>query len=237
MSYALSIVIPTFNESENIEPLLARLDAALTGERWEVLFVDDDSPDGTAERVTRIGRQRGNVRCLKRIGRRGLTSACIEGFAAASAGFIAVMDADLQHDETLLPRMLAVVRAADAELVVASRYMPGGSPGDFSPLRAIVSRAGSWAAQRLLGVQLTDPMSGFFMFRRDLLARSTLARVEGRGFKLLLDLIGSTRKPIATRELPYRFGRRRAGTSKFSLRIGWDFLRLLYRQRLQARRR
>jgi dolichol-phosphate mannosyltransferase len=237
MDYALSIVVPTFNESENIEPLLAGLDAALAGERWEVLFIDDDSPDGTGERVTRIGRLRGNVRCLKRLGRRGLTSACIEGFAAASARFIAVMDADLQHDETLLPRMLALLNAGDAELVVASRYMPGGSPGDLPLPRALISRAGGWAARRLLGVQLTDPMSGFFMFRRDLLARSTLAELEGRGFKLLLDLIGSIRKPIATRELPYRFGRRRAGTSKFTLRIGWDFLRLLYRQHLQARRR
>jgi dolichol-phosphate mannosyltransferase len=237
MDYALSIVVPTFNEADNVEPLLARLDAALTGESWEVLFVDDDSPDDTAERVERIGRLRANVRCLKRIGRRGLTSACIEGFAAVRSDYIAVMDADLQHDERLLPRMLAQLRAGDVELVVASRYMPGGSPGDFTPLRAFISRAGGWAAQRLLKVRLTDPMSGFFMFRRDLLARSALAQVEGRGFKLLLDLLNSTARPVVTRELPYRFGRRSAGSSKFNLWIGWDFLLLLFRQRLQARRR
>ncbi|MEA2778485.1 MAG: dolichol-phosphate mannosyltransferase [Rhodospirillaceae bacterium] len=227
----LSIIVPTFNEAGNVEALLARLDAALSGESWEVVFVDDNSPDGTADLVARLGRHRSNVRCLKRIGRRGLTSACVEGFAATHSPFIAVMDADLQHDEKLLPRMLAAIRAPEIDLVVASRYMPGGSPGDFTLLREMISRGGSWVARWLLGVSLSDPLSGFFMFRRDLLARSTIAQVSGRGFKLLLDLLGSIRGPVVSREFPYRFQQRGAGRSKFNLRIGWDFVLLLFRQK------
>jgi dolichol-phosphate mannosyltransferase len=102
----LAIVIPTFNEAENIGPLVARLDAALAGLAWEAIFVDDDSPDGTGEIVRDIGKRRENVRCIRRVGRRGLASACIEGAAATAAPYIAVIDADLQHDESLLPKML-----------------------------------------------------------------------------------------------------------------------------------
>jgi len=234
MAYELSIVAPTFNEAGNVEPLVARLEAVLRGVAWEILFVDDDSPDGTGDCVLAVGRRMPNVRCLKRVGRRGLASACIEGFAATSAPFIAVMDADLQHDEALLPRMLESLRGGETELVVASRYAPGGGVGEHSFLRRLISLGGNWAARAILGVPLSDPMSGFFMLRRELLARSTVGRVSGRGFKILLDLVASTRPPAKLKELPFTFRPRNAGESKFNATIGWEFLRAMLKQRLRG---
>jgi dolichol-phosphate mannosyltransferase len=234
MAHELSIIAPTFNEAGNVEPLVVRLEAVLRGIAWEILFVDDDSPDGTSDRVLAVGQRMPNVRCLKRVGRRGLASACIEGFAATSAPFIAVMDADLQHDEALLPRMLEILRGGEAELVVASRYAPGGGVGEHSLLRRLISLGGNWVARAVLGVPLSDPMSGFFMLRRELLARSKVGRVSGRGFKILLDLVASTRPPAKLKELPFTFRPRNAGESKFNTAIGWEFLRAVLKQRLRG---
>jgi dolichol-phosphate mannosyltransferase len=234
MAYELSIVAPTFNEAGNVEALVSRLESCLAGVAWEILFVDDDSPDGTSDRVAEVGKRLSNVRCLKRIGRRGLASACIEGFAATSAPFIAVMDADLQHDEALLPRMLAILRGGDIELVVASRYAAGADLGEHSFFRRLISGGGNWAARAILRVGLSDPMSGFFMLRRDLLARSDVGQVSGRGFKILLDLVASTRPPAKLQELPFTFRPRNAGESKFNAAIGWEFLRAVLKQRLRG---
>lgn len=234
LAFELSIVTPTYNEAGNVEALVARLATTLPDIAWEVLFVDDDSPDGTAAHVEAVGTRMPHVRCLKRVGRRGLASACIEGFGATRAPFIAVMDADLQHDEALLPRMLAILKSGEAELVVASRYADGGGLGEHSALRRLISYAGNGAARRLLGVRLSDPMSGFFMLRRELLARSSLGHVSGRGFKILLDIVASTRPPPTLRELPFTFRPRHAGESKFNPAIGVEFLRALLRQRLRS---
>src|SRR5919201_2607760 len=125
----LSIVIPTFNESRNVRELLCRLEATLGATGWEVIFVDDDSPDGTATEVRNIARADPRVRCLQRVGRRGLSSACIEGMLATAAPVIAVMDADLQHDETRLPAMFGRLRNEGADLVIATRYAGRGSTG------------------------------------------------------------------------------------------------------------
>jgi dolichol-phosphate mannosyltransferase len=236
VSYALSIVVPTLNEVDNVRPLLDGLAAALTGRSWEVLFVDDNSPDGTADLVASIGATSPHIRCLRRIGRRGLSSACLEGFQATTAPFIAVMDGDLQHDERLLPAMLAVLEAGGVDLVVGSRYAAGGSVGDFAAPRLGLSRLGTWAARRLLGLPLGDPLSGYFMLRRDLLSEALLGRLSGQGFKLLLDLLASADRPIVFRELPFGFRRRVAGSSKLGLDVAWDFLRLVARKRLDHRR-
>jgi dolichol-phosphate mannosyltransferase len=233
MDCELSVIVPTFNEVGNVGLLASRLEAALAGISWEALFVDDDSPDGTAALVADIGRERPHVRCLKRVGRRGLSSACLEGFAATRSPFIAVMDADLQHDESLLPRMLAVLKSGEAELVSGSRYLPGGGIGEFSFARAFISRTGNRVARALLGFGLTDPMSGFFMFRREILRRCHLEGLSGAGFKILLELLAAADPAIAFRELPFVFRPRHAGESKFSPRIGWLFLRSL----IQLRRR
>jgi dolichol-phosphate mannosyltransferase len=236
VSYELSIVVPTRNEVENIRPLLDGITAALAGRSWEVLFVDDDSPDGTADLVDSIAAASPHVRCLRRVGRRGLSSACLEGFQATSAPYIAVMDGDLQHDERLLPAMLATLEAGGVDLVVGSRYVPGGGVGDLAATRHGLSRLGTWAARRLLGLPLSDPLSGFFMLRRDLLSEALLGRLSGLGFKLLLDLFASADRPLAFRELPFAFRRRAAGTSKLGLGVAWDFVHLLGRKRLDHRR-
>jgi len=232
MTYALSIVVPTRNEVDNVRPLLAGLTAALAGRSWEVLFVDDDSPDGTADLVASLGIASPHVRCLRRIGRRGLSSACLDGFQATTAPFVAVMDGDLQHDERLLPQMLAILEGGGVDLVIGSRYAPGGSVGDFAAARLGLSRAGTWVARRLLGLPLGDPLSGYFMLRRELLTPVLLGRLSGKGFKLLLDLFASSDRPIAFRELPFGFRRRVAGDSKLGIAVAWDFLRLLVRKRL-----
>jgi len=235
MDCELSVIVPTFKEAGSVGPLIARLEAALAGISWEALFVDDDSPDGTAALLAEIGREKPYVRCLKRVGRRGLSSACLEGFAATRSPFLAVMDADLQHNEALLPRMLALLKAGKVELVNGSRYIPGGGIDGFSPLRAFISRSGNRVARSLLGLGLSDPMSGFFMFRREVLGRCDFAGLSGAGFKLLLELLAAADGPIPFAELPYVFRPRHAGESKFSPRIGWLFLLSL--PQLRRRRR
>jgi dolichol-phosphate mannosyltransferase len=232
MTHELSIIAPTFNEAGNVAPLVERLTRALAGVDWEVLFVDDDSPDGTAERVREVARISANVRCLKRVGRRGLASACLEGFSQTTSPFIAVMDADLQHDEALLPAMLSILRAGEAELVVASRFAAGASAGEHSAFRRLISHGGNWMGRKILGVELSDPMSGFFMLRRDLLARARPGRVAGGGFKILLDLVASTRPAPKLKELPFTFRPRHSGESKFNAAIGLEFLRAVLKQRL-----
>ncbi len=127
----LSVIVPSFNERDNVEPLLRGIEAALADIPWEVVFVDDDSPDGTAAAVRTIARRDTRVRCLQRIGRRGLSTAVIEGMLASSAPYLAVIDADLQHDETLLPQMLATLKAEALDVVVGSRYLAGGGVGDW----------------------------------------------------------------------------------------------------------
>ncbi len=165
----LTVVVPCYNERPNVAPLVEKLGAALAGIAWEVLFVDDNSPDGTTAEARRLAQANSRVRCIRRIGRRGLASAVIEGALASSARFIAVMDGDLQHDETRLAEMLTRLRDGACDLVVASRYVAGGdAAGLESSFRHTLSDAGIRIAQRLLPVRLTDPMSGFFMIRRRL---------------------------------------------------------------------
>jgi dolichol-phosphate mannosyltransferase len=222
----LSVVVPSFNERDNIQPLVDALAAALDGIAWELVVVDDDSPDGTAEVVRAIARQDRRVRCLRRVGRRGLSSACIEGALASAGTFIAVMDADMQHDETLLPRMLAVLREGEAEIVVGSRYAQGGSVGIWDERRQSISRLATRLGRSVLRSDLSDPMSGFFMLRRDAF-EAALPRLSGLGFKILLDLFASAPRPLRFVELPFGFRPRRSGVSKLDSQVAWDFLMLL----------
>src|SRR5262245_15099148 len=157
----LSIVVPTFKESGNVPTLVERLDAALKGVEWEVIFVDDDSPDGTTGVVKGLAASDHRVRCLRRVRRRGLAGACIEGVLSSSAPYVAVMDADLQHDENLLPRMLEILKRGDTDIVVGSRYIAGGSASGLSRRRSLLSRAAGSLARAITRIELTDPMSGF----------------------------------------------------------------------------
>jgi dolichol-phosphate mannosyltransferase len=222
----LSVIVPTFNERDNVTTLFRRLEAALAGVSWEVIFVDDNSPDGTWEVVRGLARQDSRVRCIRRIGRRGLSGACIEGILASSAPCAAVIDADLQHDETQLPRMLAVLQAGEADLVVGSRYIAGGSAESFDKQRAGISALATEVAKRVLRVKIADPMSGFFMIRRDRFEQLA-PQLSTQGFKILLDIVATARGELRIKEIPYTFGSRLHGESKLDSTVALDFLGLV----------
>ena len=222
----LTIVVPTFNERENVEELIRKIDAALTGIDWEIVFVDDDSPDGTAELVFRINHDDPRVRGIKRIGRRGLSSACIEGICSSSASNIAVMDADLQHDETALPAMLKMLNQDDLDLVVGSRFTSGGSTGGLPSTRVKMSKFATFLGTKLLGVKTTDPMSGFFMLRRSFFY-DVAHDLSGKGFKILLDIFASSRRDVRFGEVPYEMRAREHGESKLDMVVLWEYLLLL----------
>lgn len=223
----LTVVVPTFNEADNLSPLVGELTQALDGIDWEVLFVDDDSPDGTAERARALAQQNPRVRCLQRIGRRGLASACIEGMLASSAPCLAVMDGDLQHDPALLRPMLETLRGGETDIVVGSRHLDGGGVGDFSAYRQWVSRVGDRLSRAVLKTRLTDPMSGFFMLTRPALMVCLRNGVSAIGYKLLVDLFASAPRPLRVVELPYTFRSRVAGDSKLDSKVVLDYLALL----------
>jgi dolichol-phosphate mannosyltransferase len=222
----LSVVVPTFNERDNVGVLYRKLEAALKGIAWEVIFVDDNSPDGTSDVVRALAAQDPRVRCIRRIGRRGLSGACIEGILASSAPFAAVMDADLQHDEAQLPRMLELLRNGEAELVVGSRYVEGGSAASFNRQRAGASAFATEVAKRVLGVGIADPMSGFFMIRRDRFEQLA-PELSTQGFKILLDIVATAHGELRTVEIPFTFGSRLHGESKLDSMVALDFLGLV----------
>ena len=218
----LTIVVPTLNERDNLEPLLALVSAVLGDVSWEVIFVDDDSSDGTADHARLLARRNLRVRCLHRIGRRGLSTACIEGVLASASPYVAVMDGDLQHDEQLLPHMLDVLRREPVDLVVGSRFVAGGEIGEgLSSSRARVSGFATWLARFICKAEIADPMSGFFMCRREVF-EGAVRRLSGQGFKILLDLMASSPQPLRVRELPYKFRKRRYGESKLDVLVAWE---------------
>ena len=222
----LSVIVPTFNERVNVTKLFEKLQSALTGIDWEVIFVDDNSPDGTTDVVRGLAGQDARVRGIRRIGRRGLSGACIEGILASSARFVAVMDADLQHDETQLPKMLALLQDGQADLAVGSRYVEGGSADSFNKQRAGASALATEISKRLLRVSVSDPMSGFFMIRRDRFEQLA-PQLSTQGFKILLDVIATAQGNLRTVEIPYRFGSRLHGESKLDSMVALDFLGLV----------
>jgi dolichol-phosphate mannosyltransferase len=222
----LSVIVPTFNERDNVPVLVERLRHTLEGRDWEVVFVDDNSPDGTAALVRAMGQQDRRVRGIRRIGRRGLSGACLEGALACHTAYVAVMDADLQHDESLLVAMLERLRAGDVDLVVASRYADGGSLTSFSRKRARVSRWSTALARRFLKVELTDPMSGFFMIRRAVF-EEIAPSLSSQGFKILLDIVATARGKLRIAEIPYLFRSRLHGESKLDAHVALDFASLV----------
>src|SRR5262249_35451078 len=222
----LSIIVPTYKEIDNVETVLKQVHACLKGIAWEIIFVDDDSPDGTADRIRDIARTDPHVRCLQRIGRRGLSSACIEGMLSSSAPYVAVMDADLQHDENVLPRMLQKLKSGDTDVVVGSRYIAGGNAASFSKGRGLLSRAAGHLARLWAHVERSDPMSGFFMMRRDRFD-PLASSLSTEGFKILLDIVITAKGGLRIVEEPYVFGSRTYGESKLDAQVGLDFLGLL----------
>jgi dolichol-phosphate mannosyltransferase len=223
----LSVIVPTFNEIGNVIELRDRVAEALAGVDWEMIFVDDDSPDGTAEAVRKMAQDDRRVRCLQRIGRRGLSTACIEGMLASSAPVVAVIDADHQHDEQLLPKMFALISVGELDVVVGSRYVESGGIGTWDQSRAMFSRIATRLSRVVLKADLQDPMSGFFMIRHDAFVACVKAGVSGVGFKILLDLFATSPTPLRYRELPYQFRNRLAGESKLDTNVAWEYVVML----------
>ena len=223
----LSVIVPSYNEKPNVAPMIERLRVALAGIDWEVVYVDDNSPDGTANAVREIARQDSRVRCIRRVGRRGLASAVIEGALSSSADYVAVIDGDLQHDETRLPVMLQTLRCREYDIAVASRHVEGGDNAGLSGAwRHFLSDGGIKLAQFFLPVRLTDPMSGFFMAPR-VLFEDLAKSLNGQGFKILLDLVLTSPAPLRVCEIPAGFRERVAGESKLDALVMMQFGGLL----------
>jgi dolichol-phosphate mannosyltransferase len=222
----LSVIVPTFNERQNLRPLLDELSRVLHGIEWEAIIVDDDSPDGTASEARQLAIERSRVRCIQRIGRRGLSSACIEGMLASSAPYLAVMDGDLQHDPAIIPEMLARLEHSEAELVVGSRYVEGGGVGHWRTIRRLISAVATRVGRAVVPDGLRDPMSGFFALRRSLLDE-VVRDLSGLGFKILLDIVASAHHPVVFQEVPFVFRARAAGASKLDTLVAWEYALLL----------
>lgn len=224
---ALSIIIPTFNEVDNIRPLVGRLHETLVGIEWEVIFVDDDSADHTIDIIRRISLQDRRVRGIRRVNRRGLAGACLEGILSSSAPIVAVMDTDLQHDETCLPKMFRMISTTSADLVVATRYSePPQHVDGFTRLRQAGSTLATGIAQRLLPTPTSDPMSGFFMVKRGIV-EAAAPRLSLHGFKILLDILTSSPCPPTIAEVDYHFRPRLHGESKLDAMIVMEYLGLI----------
>lgn len=228
MSLRLGIVLPTFNERNNLRSLVERIDAALPGIAWEAIIVDDNSPDGTADEARAIALGDPRVRVIQRIGRRGLSSAAIEGMCATAAPVVAVMDADHQHDPALLPGMLAAVEGGEYDLAYASRFAEGASTEAWGrPDRVKASGLANSIARKVTGVDLSDPMSGYFMLRAETL-RADAHRLSGVGFKILLDILATVERPLKVKEFPLNFAARADGESKLDRTVVFEFLVGLY---------
>jgi dolichol-phosphate mannosyltransferase len=223
----LGIIVPVLNEAPNIQPFVEELECSLGNESWEVIFVDDDSSDNTQQVVAALARKRPNIRILERVGRHGLASACIEGLCSSLAPYLAVMDADLQHDPRILLKMLNALRDGPYNLAIGSRYIEGGGTGQWSKRRQRYSRVATLASRIITHqTDITDPMSGFFMVKRELF-RKTVYHLCGKGFKILLDLLASAKSTVHAIEFPYTFRTRLAGESKLSVSIILEFAILL----------
>jgi dolichol-phosphate mannosyltransferase len=222
----LSIIIPTYNERENLVALLDRLAATLSGIDYEVVIVDDDSPDGTAALGRSLAQQNRNVRVLQRIKRKGLSSATVEGMLSTSSPYVAVMDGDMQHDERVLPQMLEKLKAENLDLVIGSRNTTGGSMGEFGAGRVALSEMGRRLSQAICRVKVSDPMSGYFVLTRGYL-HEVIHSLSCIGFKILFDLIASSSRPVRIGEVGYTFRNRLHGESKLDIIVGLEYLQFL----------
>ena len=222
----LSVIVPCFNESKNVELMFEALKRALVGIDWEVIYVDDDSPDGTSARVRELAQKDARIRCIQRIGRRGLSTAVVEGILASSAPYCVVIDGDLQHDEKIIPQMLAAAKAKSLDVVIGSRHVEGGSIGAWSGERAFISQFATRLSRLISPAELADPMSGFFLVARPAFDQA-VRKLSGQGFKILLDMFASSPRKLNFIELPYQFRNRQHGESKLDSFVAWEYLMLL----------
>jgi dolichol-phosphate mannosyltransferase len=221
-----AVVIPTFNEIQNVKPLIGAVSSVLEGMDFEMVFVDDDSPDGTARLIREISRADPRIRLVHRIHRRGLSSAVVEGMMASNAPYIAVMDGDLQHDETVLPTMFQHLQTSAVDIVVGTRHQKSGSMGELPADRVALSHLGRRLSSVVCHAAVSDPMSGFFALRRDYLDE-VVDRLSCVGYKILLDLLASARRHVRIEEVGYVFRTRMHGESKLDLVVLFEYLELL----------
>jgi dolichol-phosphate mannosyltransferase len=227
----IAVVLPTLNERQNIDEIIARLEAALNGLHWELVFVDDDSSDGTTDLIRAYARHDPRIRLLHRVGRRGLSSACIEGILATSANYVAVMDADLQHDETILPTMLVASHKDSLDIVVATRNADGGSMGQFCKQRVLLSSLGKKLSRTVCRCDLSDPMSGFFLINRSFFLE-LVHDLQAGGFKILVDIFASSKRPVRFAEVGFCFRNRKHGVSKLDVSTAVEYLFLIVNKML-----
>ena len=222
----VSVIVPTYRESANIPILFERIKRVLDGAPWELVVVDDDSPDGTSSVAFALAAEDRRIRCLRRVNRSGLAGAVIEGWMSSSADFVAVIDGDLQHDESILPKMYEALARGSGNLAIGARIRNASGSGSLSPARQALSDLGAWFFRRIAGAAVADPMSGFFMIRREIVSRLA-PRLSPDGFKILVDVILSAGGGLKIVEIPYEFRKRNAGESKLTPLVGIDFLGLV----------
>jgi dolichol-phosphate mannosyltransferase len=214
----VSVVVPTYNGAGNVAMIYDGLARALAGRSWELVVVDDDSPDGTGDAVRDLGRKHDNVRCIQRVQERGLCSAVHWGVQAAHGEVIVVMDGDLQHEPALIPKMLEALQSGH-DIVSGSRFLEGATEKGLSDRRRRLSDWGNRLTNRFLGTALSDPLTGFFATSRRLFLDS-IPLMQADGFKVFFDLVYHNRK-VTVRELPFDFQRRQHGQSKLQLYVLW----------------
>src|SRR5262245_7238426 len=229
----VSLIVPTYNERDNIVPLLDRVRAALAGRAFEVLVVDDDSPDQTWRVAEAYAAEHAEVRVICRHGKRGPSAAIVEGFDHARGAVLAVVDADLSHDPALLPALIDAIDGG-ADVAVGSRRVPGGGADVWPWHRRLGSEVATRLARWGLGVRLADPMSGYFALHRDVF-QAVRDRIAPKGYKILLEIVARV-ESCRIVELPYVFRDRRQGVSKMTLRVALAYLASLWELRRASRR-
>ena len=231
----LSVVVPTYKEAEHIQQLLSEISSALDGKDYEIIVVDDNSPDGTHAKVVDFQSRNPRIVPVLRVDEKGLATAVIEGMRRSQGEYVVVMDSDFQHPPTTVPQLLEAAQRANADVVVASRYVKDGAVTGFPFHRKVIS----WGAKMLAVVglptvrhfRITDPMSGFFLVRKAAIDVESLTPI---GYKILIEVLARGRIERAT-EVGFRFAVRRGGESKLRLTTQWDYFRHVVRLGLQER--
>tara|TARA_B100000575_G_C23131960_1_gene656775 strand:+ start:1912 stop:3003 length:1092 start_codon:yes stop_codon:yes gene_type:complete len=227
----LSIISPTYNEADNIYPFIEKINKSLNTNDYEIIFVDDNSPDDTHKIIKKASKTYTNVRCIRRIGRRGLSSAVIEGALSSSADFLVIIDADLQHDEKLINKMLELAKKEFLDVVVASRFKKEKKSLGLSTTRNYISRFANFLANKITNTNLSDPMSGFFLIKRSVFEDLAI-NLKGYGFKILLDIFASSNRRIKYKEVSFNFRKRIFGNSKLDSLVVWEYFLLLWDSRM-----
>ena len=226
----LSIISPTYNEASNVVEFIKSIESTLKKYNYEIIFVDDDSTDKTYEIIKNISSKKPHIRCIRRIGRRGLSSAVIEGCLSSSSEILLIMDADLQHDERKIPSMLKLVREKKLDLVIASRFLSHEKVSGLTAYRNALSKFANFLANTISKAKLTDPMSGFFLVKRTVFDQIA-PNLSGLGFKILLDIFSSSKKKLKYEEISFTFKKRVYGESKLDSLVIWEYLLLLWQSK------